>query len=170
MSLSLHAASLGEVRGVVHDGQHRPIAEARIELKAKDADWSRTTITSAVGEFAFGAVPLGDYALTIAHPGFAASVLAITVVSGAAPSTPRRQYQRAEALRRRSVTEWSSALITSAASFVPTTLLSSRRRHRSQGDEETDQPSRPCVMIPDFEARRRASCNDQLHGARRSSE
>jgi hypothetical protein len=142
VSLGLHAASVGEVRGVVHDSQHRPITEARLELKAKGADWSRAAHTNAVGEFAFGAVPLGDYALTVAHPGFAESVLAITVVSGAAPAT---HVQLTTGTAQETVTV-SAPLPSTAESFTPTSLISREDIARTPGADRTNS----LAMITDF--------------------
>jgi hypothetical protein len=39
----VRAVDIGDVHGVVHDAQHRPIGGASVQLKAATADWSRTT-------------------------------------------------------------------------------------------------------------------------------
>ena len=64
------ATIFGNVRGIVHDPQHRPVGSAEVVLKALRSDWSHTTETSAEGEFEFNAVPLGDYTISISAPGF----------------------------------------------------------------------------------------------------
>ena len=55
------ATIFGNVKGVVHDPQHRPIQDATITLKADDSDWQQTQKTTDTGEFEFTAVPVGDY-------------------------------------------------------------------------------------------------------------
>src|SRR5271155_1515229 len=61
----LFASDVGSVRGVVHDSQHLPIAQAGVELKSATSEWVQTTATDARGEFSFMTVPLGDYILTV---------------------------------------------------------------------------------------------------------
>ena len=56
----VHAADLGDVHGVVHDAQHRPVLSAKVELKAATSAWSQTAQTDAAGEFSFPGVPLGE--------------------------------------------------------------------------------------------------------------
>jgi len=38
LPLALHAANFNEVRGVVHDADHRPVAQAAVELRAVSSD------------------------------------------------------------------------------------------------------------------------------------
>ena len=57
------AADIGDVHGVVHDAQHRPVAAAGVQLKAAASAWSRSTQSDGNGEFSFPGVPLGDYVL-----------------------------------------------------------------------------------------------------------
>ena len=64
------AATVGSVRGVIHDPQHRPVQDAMVMIKAKTSDWSSTTNSDANGNFAFNAVPLGEYTVTVAGVGF----------------------------------------------------------------------------------------------------
>ena len=79
------ASIFGSVRGVVHDPQHRPVQGAMVMLKAKSSDWGETGTTDANGEFQFNAVPLGDYSVAVANPGFEQASQAVTVISGTAP-------------------------------------------------------------------------------------
>jgi hypothetical protein len=70
-AVAASATIFGSVRGVVHDPQHRPIQGAMVMLKSKSSDWAKSANTDANGEFAFNAVPLGDYSMGVANPGFA---------------------------------------------------------------------------------------------------
>jgi hypothetical protein len=82
---SARATIFGSIRGIVHDPQHRPVAVASVELKSASSDWSRQTQTDQEGEFAFGAVPLGDYIITAKASGFEKSEQKITLVADSSP-------------------------------------------------------------------------------------
>ena len=60
-----YATIFGNVRGVVHDPQHRPVANAQVTIRAQGSGWSRGMRSNAEGEFEFNAVPAGDYAVTV---------------------------------------------------------------------------------------------------------
>lgn len=115
----LRAADLGDVHGVVHDAQHRPVAAATLELKAATSDWSQTTRSSAGGEFSFPGVPLGNYLLTVSRSGFVTAVMPLTVLPGAAPST-HVQLGAGESLQTVTV---SATVPASADAFTPSTLV-----------------------------------------------
>src|SRR5258708_19930813 len=75
----------GSIRGVVHDPQHRPVDRAMVMLHSKSSDWVATTNTDAAGQFTFGAVPLGEYTVTVASPGFLQTAQPLVVTSGPHP-------------------------------------------------------------------------------------
>src|SRR5713226_4099271 len=79
------ATIFGGVRGIIHDPQHRPVQGAMVMLKAQSSEWSKTANTDANGQFAFNAVPLGDYSISVANPGFAQAVQSVVVNSGSEP-------------------------------------------------------------------------------------
>ncbi|MCL5005770.1 MAG: TonB-dependent receptor [Acidobacteria bacterium] len=79
-----HASIFGNVRGVVHDPQHRPVGEAQVTIRAKGSAWSRTVKSNAEGEFEFTAVPVGAYAVTVSAKGFQPLEQRIIVASGSA--------------------------------------------------------------------------------------
>ena len=64
---SAQAEIFGTVRGIVHDPQHRPIPGATVDLKAQRSDWLERQQTNDSGEFAFNAVPLGEYIAMVAN-------------------------------------------------------------------------------------------------------
>jgi hypothetical protein len=136
------AASTGVVRGVVHDAGHRPIAGATLELRSRSSDWSQSGHSSTTGEFAFPAVPLGDYLLTVRQSGFAATTLPLTVVSGAAPYA-HLQLQPGAAEETVTV---SAAAPSTTSSFTPTTLVDRRDIARTPGAARTNSLG----MITDF--------------------
>ena len=61
----VRATIFGNVKGVVHDPQHRPIQDATVTLKADDSDWQQTQKSTDSGEFEFTAVPMGNYTATV---------------------------------------------------------------------------------------------------------
>src|ERR1700751_4908628 len=79
------ATIFGSVRGIVHDPQHRPIQGAMVMLKSQSSDWTKSATTDATGEFAFNAVPLGDYSISVASPGFVQAAQKLVVNSGTEP-------------------------------------------------------------------------------------
>jgi hypothetical protein len=79
------ATIFGNVRGIVHDPQHRPVSGASVELKAVTSDWSKTANTDADGNFSFSAVPVGDYTVTVKQAGFADMEQRLTVVADTSP-------------------------------------------------------------------------------------
>src|SRR5579872_1045804 len=85
LSLTASAQVVGSVRGVIHDPQHRPVANAMVMIKARASDWSATANSNADGEFVFTAVPLGEYMVTAAAVGFEQAERSVTVVSASEP-------------------------------------------------------------------------------------
>jgi hypothetical protein len=78
----LRASVFADVRGVVHDPQHRPLAGARVSLRAAASAFSLNAATNSNGEFSFSEVPIGTYRLGIEAPGFASVAQSIVVASG----------------------------------------------------------------------------------------
>jgi Carboxypeptidase regulatory-like domain len=79
------ATIFGTVRGVVHDPQHRPVADVQVVLKARASAFTLTTQSDVNGEFHFDAVPVAEYTITVSKSGFATEEQAATVLSGTAP-------------------------------------------------------------------------------------
>jgi outer membrane cobalamin receptor len=79
------AAVVGSVRGVIHDPQHRPVQNAMVMIKAKASDWAATVNSDSSGNFAFNAVPLGEYSVTVAGVGFDQVQQDVMVISSSQP-------------------------------------------------------------------------------------
>jgi hypothetical protein len=79
------ATIFGSVRGIVHDPQHRPVQGAMVMLKSFTSDWMKSVTTDANGEFLINAVPLGDYSVSVASPGFAQTAQNVVVNSSSQP-------------------------------------------------------------------------------------
>jgi hypothetical protein len=76
---------IANVRGVVHDPQHRPIAGAKATLRASTSDFELAANTNQDGLFEFSVVPLGEYTITVEARDFTRQTQSLTVVSGSAP-------------------------------------------------------------------------------------
>jgi hypothetical protein len=138
------AADLGDVHGVVHDAQHRPLAGAMLELKAATSAWSQTAQSDAGGEFSFPGIPLGNYQLTVSRSGFVTVVLPLTVLSGAVPAT-HIQLSAGESLATVTVSAAAPASA-SADTFTPSTLVDREDIQTTPGAARTNS----LAMITDY--------------------
>lgn len=139
---SAHAADVGDVHGVVHDAQHRPVSAAQVQLKAATSSWSRSLRSGPNGEFAFPAVPLGDYVLTVSQSGFVTAALLLTVVAGAAPSM-HIQLSAGGSLETVTV---SAAVPPTADTFTPSTLVDRKDIQTTPGASRSNS----LAMITDY--------------------
>jgi hypothetical protein len=85
LAASAVATIFGSVRGIIHDPQHRPIQAAMVMLKAKSSDWSKSANADANGNFEFNPVPIGEYLVIVANPGFRQATQSVVVKSGTEP-------------------------------------------------------------------------------------
>jgi len=56
-----------------------------VMLRAKTSDWAKTANTDANGQFELNAVPLGEYSVSVASPGFVQTDQNVEVNSGTVP-------------------------------------------------------------------------------------
>jgi TonB dependent receptor/Carboxypeptidase regulatory-like domain len=148
------AANVGDVHGIVHDAQHRPVAAADVELKSTNSAWSRATQTNPAGEFAFPSVPVGDYVLRVSASAFATTVLPLTTVSGAAPST---HVQLSAGAALETVTVNATAPPTSDT-FTPTTLVDRKAIELTPGAARSNSLAMITNFVPGA-----YFVHDQLH-------
>ncbi len=142
-AVSVSATIFGSVRGIVHDPQHRPIQGAMVMLKAKSSDWSKSTNTDANGNFEFNAVPLGDYSVTVASPGFVQSAQAVRVESGTEPLV---HLQLRVAVANETVNVSAQPAVAPTDSVTPTTIVSRTDVERTPGADRTNS----LAMITDY--------------------
>jgi hypothetical protein len=145
----------GSVRGIVHDPQHRPVADAKVELKSATSDLALTTQTNQNGEFSFNPVAVGDYVISVNHDGFTSAKQNVTVV---AESSPVLHFP----LELASVTQVETVTATSPAinvdSATPTTLINRDDIAKTPGADRTNS----LQMITDFVPGAYVT-HDQLH-------
>lgn len=155
LSVTASAQVAGSVRGVIHDPQHRPVANAMVMIKARASDWSATTNSSANGEFVFTAVPLGEYSVTVAAVGFEQAEQNLTVVSGSEPVL-HLALNVAGAKETVDVSATPEAAPTDSA--TPTTVVDRLEIARTPGADRTNS----LAMITDYVPGAYLT-HDQLH-------
>ncbi len=137
----LRAADVGSVRGVVHDQQHRPLADVQVKLKSATSQWVESATTGPEGEFSFMTVPLGDYVLNFSAADFAPTAQAVTVTSG---SSPVAHVQLVKGLDTLTVTAAAQSTLLNTA--TPTTVVNRADIARAPGADRSNS----LAMITDF--------------------
>src|SRR5947209_17148088 len=59
-----------QLNGTVKDSTGAIVPNAKVTLTNTQTDVSRTTTTSPDGNYLFSLVPVGNYQITVEHPGF----------------------------------------------------------------------------------------------------
>ncbi len=155
ISLPALANIYGAIRGVVHDPQHRPIEGTMVMLKAKSSDWGKSVTTDATGEFQFNAVPLGEYSVSVASPGFAQTVQDVTVISGTVPVV---HFLLKIATANANVTVSAAPEVASTDSATPITLVDRLDIQRTPGADRTNSLAMITNNVPGSYV-----THDQLH-------
>jgi outer membrane receptor for ferrienterochelin and colicin len=150
-----HAADVGSVRGVVHDQQHRPLAEIQVRLRSATSQWVEASVTDARGEFSFMTVPLGDYILSFSAADFVAAAQPVTVTSGSSP-VAHVQLVKGTALDTLTVTAAAETAVLDTA--TPTTVVNREDIARAPGADRSNS----LAMITDF-VPGAYMVHDQLH-------
>ena len=143
LAVTVSATIFGSVRGIIHDPQHRPIQGAMVMLKAKSSEWSKSANTDANGNFEFNGVPLGDYSITVANPGFVQAAQEVTVASGTEPVV---HMQLRVAVSNETVNVSAQPAVAPTDSVTPTTTVSRENIQRTPGADRTNS----LAMITDY--------------------
>jgi outer membrane cobalamin receptor len=138
-----NATIFGTVRGLVHDPQHRPVADAQVLLKAKASAFALTAQSDANGEFHFDGVPVAEYTVTVSKAGFATEEQALTVLSGTAPIL---HFELALGSQTQSVTVSAEAAPGQTESITPTTLVDREQIQQTPGASRTNS----LALITDY--------------------
>jgi outer membrane receptor protein involved in Fe transport len=149
------ATIFGGIRGLVHDPQHRPIQGAVVTLRAKSSDWAKTTTSDGNGQFEFNAVPIGEYSVTVASPGFVQAAQDMVVVSGTEPVV---HVQLQIAGKSENITVSAAAETAPTDTVTPTTLVSRLDVQRTPGADRSNS----LAMITDYVPGAYVT-HDQLH-------
>ncbi|MGH9496965.1 MAG: carboxypeptidase regulatory-like domain-containing protein, partial [Candidatus Sulfotelmatobacter sp.] len=154
-STAAFASIFGSVRGIIHDPQHRPVQGAMIMLKAKTSDWSATANSGANGEFNINAVPLGDYVVTVAAPGFSQTQQSVVVISA---SEPVLHFELSIAGSKETINVAGAPEVAPTDSSTPVTLVSRLDIAQTPGASQTNS----LAMITDYVPGAYIT-HDQLH-------
>ena len=146
--LSSHLARatiFGSVHGVVHDPQHRPIAGASVVLNSTNSAWTLTGSTNDNGEFAFPAVPFGQYSITVAAKGFSKMVQTFTLESDASPIL---HFPLSVAPVSQTAVVTANAAEIATSTVTPTTMLNREEIEQTPGATLTNSLSAITDYVP----------------------
>src|SRR5258708_24756701 len=149
------AGIFGNVRGIVHDPDHRPVAGAQVTLRAAHADWSQMASTTAGGEVEFGAVPAGEYRVTVSREGFAPVEERVTLAAGSAPVL---HFQLTLAVARQAVEVAERADAINPESAASTTVIDRGEIEHAPGAGRTNSLAMITNFVPGA-----YMVHDQLH-------
>ena len=138
-----YATIFGQVQGVVHDPQHRPVSGATVAIRAAHSAFSATSSTNREGAFVLPAVPLGDYVVTVTQPGFRAVEQTMTLASN---TTPVMHFELPLGSVRESVTVSTEASEVNGNSVTPTVLIGRDDIAQTPGADRTNS----LAMITDY--------------------
>ena len=83
--LSVLNAATGNLRGIVHDPQHRPLPNAQVLVNSPGGGAAKTVQADVNGEFQVNDLPEGLYSVTVSAPGFQMLEQRVTVVADRSP-------------------------------------------------------------------------------------
>jgi outer membrane cobalamin receptor len=149
------ATIFGTVRGIVHDPQHRPVADIQVVLKATASDYFQTTQSDANGEFHFDAVSLAEYTVTVSKPGFTTQEQTVTVLSGTAPIL---HFELQIASQNQSIIVSADSGPAQTESVTPTTFLDRSEISQTPGATRTNSLAMITDSVPGAYI-----THDQLH-------
>ena len=155
LSVPALATIFGTVRGIVHDPQHRPVADATVTLKAKTSDYTQTVRTDAEGQFHFDAVPVGEYSVNVTQKGFATQEQAVTVLSGTAPIL---HFELRLPTQAQSVTVSAESEPAQTESVTPTEIVSRQEIAQTPGATRANSVAMITNYVPGAYV-----THDQLH-------
>ncbi|HWF67947.1 MAG TPA: carboxypeptidase regulatory-like domain-containing protein, partial [Acidobacteriaceae bacterium] len=140
-----HATVFGELQGIVHDSEHRPIANALVTLQAVDSQFTQTAHTNGDGYFSLLTVPLGNYRLSISSVGFGILQQTITVYSN---SSAILHFQLQLEKVQQSVRVTAQSEVVNPDSVTPTTLINRAAIAQTPGADRTNSLAMITNYVP----------------------
>ena len=138
-----YAGIFGQVRGIVHDPQHRPVSGARVEVRAAHSSFVVTAITGQDGSFILSSVPLGDYTVAVSQTGFEGMQQLLTLASD---TSPLLHFALQLGTVQQSVTVESPIQTANVNTVTPTILISREQIAQTPGADRTNS----LAMITDY--------------------
>lgn len=139
------ATIFGEVHGIVHDPQHRPVSGAAVTLHAAHSALTATALTDQSGAFRIPSVPLGDYTVTVSEPGFRSADQSLTLASN---TTPLLHFELQVGDVRETVTVRSTGEGADINSVTPTTLIGRTDIAQTPGADRTSSLAMITGYVP----------------------
>ena len=131
------------VRGVVHDPDHRPVANAKVLVRSASSDYSETLKTDSEGEFETTRVPVGKYQVTVTRDGFEPSAQEVVVSSREAPVL---HFQLMIGKTSEVVSVQDKSLAANPDTMTPTTIVSRKEISETPGADLANSMN----MITDY--------------------
>lgn len=138
-----HATIFGQVQGIVHDPQHRPIRGATVTIHAAHSDFTTTAHSDEDGSFRLPVIPLGDYTVLVTESGFRPVQQNITLASD---TTPLLHFELPVGSVSEIVTVSTEAAAANVNSVTPTTLIGRVDIAHTPGADRTNS----LAMITDY--------------------
>ena len=154
-ALPVNANIFGQIHGVVHDPQHRPVAGVNVEVRGANSAYSKTATTGADGSFTLSSIPLGDYIVTVSGSGFANVRQVLTLASD---TSPILHFELSLGTVRETVTVEDTSQTANVNTVTPTTLISREDIAQTPGADRTNS----LAMITDYVPGAYVT-HDQLH-------
>ena len=141
---SARAATIfGQLQGIVHDPQHRPIAHAAVTVHAAHSAYTRTATSNMDGVFSLPGLPLGDYIVSVSERGFRAVERTITLASD---TTPVLHFELPVGAVNETVVVTAGPDAANVNSVTPTTLVGRLEIAETPGADRTNS----LAMITDY--------------------
>ena len=142
-STAAFAGIFGQVHGVVHDPQHRPIPGAQVELRALNSAEVLRVSSKADGSFSIPSVSLGDYTITVSASGFAPEQQQLTLASD---TSPILHFEMRIGTVQQSISVDQAERTANVNSVTPTTLVDRVDIAETPGADRTNS----MAMITDY--------------------
>jgi TonB dependent receptor/Carboxypeptidase regulatory-like domain/TonB-dependent Receptor Plug Domain len=142
-STAAHATIFGQLQGVVHDPQHRPIAGASVEVNAANSSFTKTILTAQDGSFSVPSLPLGNYTITVSQSGFGTAKQTLTLASD---TSPILHIELQLGTVQQTVAVTTDANTTNVNTVTPTALISREDIALTPGADRTNS----MAMITDY--------------------
>jgi Carboxypeptidase regulatory-like domain/TonB-dependent Receptor Plug Domain len=142
---SVYATVFGQLHGIVHDPEHRPIPNATVRIQAVNSRFHQTLHTDRNGYFSILTVPLGNYTVSVSSLGFSPLQQAITVLSN---TSPILHFQLRVGSVQQSVKVTAQRNVANVDTVTPTMLVSHREIAQTPGADRTNSVAMITNNVP----------------------
>ncbi len=144
-SRSADATVFGELQGIVHDPEHRPIRHAQVIARSVSSQFSQTAYTNQDGYFSMLTLPLGNYQVSISSSGFETLQQAITIYANASDIL---HFQLQLGSVQTSVKVTAQTEVVNENSATPTTMVNRLAIAQTPGADRTNSVAMITNFVP----------------------